>query len=55
MEPGEELEFEGTAKSYTKEPFSITFEVEKDKLTGWTGKNAAPAAKKAPAAAKKKQ
>ncbi|MBV9401894.1 MAG: hypothetical protein JO062_28225 [Bryobacterales bacterium] len=55
MEPGEELEFEGTAKSFTKEPFSITFDVEKDQLTGWTGKNAAPAAKKGTAAAKKKQ
>jgi hypothetical protein len=52
MEPGEELEFDGTAKSFTKEPFTITFAVEKDALVGWTGKNAAPA-KKAPA--KKKQ
>jgi hypothetical protein len=52
MEPGEELEFEGTAKAYTKDPFSITFDVEKDQLVGWTGKNA-PAAKKA--ATKKKQ
>jgi hypothetical protein len=49
MEPGEELEFEGTAKSFTKEPFMVTFDVDKEKLTGWTGKNtpgkAAPAAK----------
>ena len=30
MEPGEELEFEGTAKSFTKEPFKITFAVDKD-------------------------
>jgi hypothetical protein len=55
MEPGEELQFEGTAKSYTKDPYMITFEVEKDKLTGWTGKNAPAAGKKGPAAAKKKQ
>jgi len=53
MEPGEELEFEGTAKSFTKEPFTITFAVDKDQLVGWTGKNA-PAAK-GKAAAKKKQ
>jgi len=53
MEPGEELEFEGVAKSMTKEPFMITFAVEKDQLTGWTGKNA-PAAK-SKATAKKKQ
>jgi hypothetical protein len=54
MEPGEELEFQGTAKSYTKDPFMITFEVDKDGISGWTGKNA-PAAKKAPAAATKKK
>jgi hypothetical protein len=48
MEAGEELEFDGTAKSFTKEPFTITFAVEKDALVGWTGKNA-PAAKKGPA------
>ena len=54
MEPGEELEFEGTAKSFNKEPFQITFDVEKEKLVGWTGKNA-PAASKGKAAAKKKQ
>jgi hypothetical protein len=53
MEPGEELEFEGTAKGFTKEPFQITFEVEKEKLVGWTGKNAP--ASKGKAAAKKKQ
>jgi hypothetical protein len=52
MEPGEELQFEGVAKSFTKEPFMITFAVEKDQLTGWTGKNA-PA--KGKAAAKKSQ
>jgi tetratricopeptide (TPR) repeat protein len=39
MEPGGELEFEGVAKSYTKEPFMVTFEVEKAKVAGWTGKN----------------
>jgi hypothetical protein len=39
MEPGEEIEFEGVAKSYTREPFMVTFEVEKAKIAGWTGKN----------------
>jgi len=47
MEPGEELEFEGVAKSFTKEPYMLTLAVDKDKLTGWTGKNA-PAAPRAP-------
>lgn len=51
MEAGEELEFDGQAKSFTKEPFMITFAVDKDALVGWTGKNA-PAKKAAP---KKKQ
>jgi hypothetical protein len=50
MEPGEELEFEGVAKAFTKDPYMLTLAVDKDKLTGWTGKNA-PAA---PGAAKKK-
>jgi hypothetical protein len=40
MEPGETLEFEGVAKSFTKDPYMLTLTVEKDKLTGWTGKNA---------------
>ena len=41
MEPGEEIEFEGVAKSYTKDPFQVTFDVEKAKITGWTGKSEA--------------
>jgi hypothetical protein len=40
MEPGETLTFEGIAKSFTKDPYMLTMEVEKDKLEGWTGKNA---------------
>jgi hypothetical protein len=40
MEPGEEISFEGIAKSFTKDPYMLTVTVEKDKLTGWTGKNA---------------
>ena len=41
MEPGGELEFEGVARSFQKDPFTVTFDVEKAKLTGWTGKNEA--------------
>lgn len=52
MEAGEELEFEGIAKSFVKDPYMLTLEVEKDKVTGWTGKNA-PAARP-PAKATKK-
>lgn len=39
MEPGAEIEFEGIAKSFTKDPFMVTFETDKAKVTGWTGKN----------------
>jgi tetratricopeptide (TPR) repeat protein len=39
MEPGGEIEFEGIAKSFSKDPFMVTFETERTKLTGWTGKN----------------
>jgi hypothetical protein len=38
MEPGVELGFkEGVATSYTANPFMVTFDVEKEKLTGWKG------------------
>lgn len=39
MEPGGEIAFEGIAKSFTKDPFMVTFDAEKAKLTGWTGRN----------------
>jgi hypothetical protein len=39
MEPGGEVEFEGIARSFTKDPFMVTFDTEKAKLSGWTGKN----------------
>jgi hypothetical protein len=39
MEPGGEIEFEGIAKSFAKDPFMVTFETERAKLIGWTGKN----------------
>jgi len=48
METGEELEFNGPASAFTKEPYMLTFDVEKDDLVGWTGKNAAPAKKAVP-------
>lgn len=44
MEPGAELSFSGVAKEYAKDPFMVTFSVEKSKLDGWEGKNA-PAAR----------
>jgi tetratricopeptide (TPR) repeat protein len=43
VDPGTELTFEGVPESYTASPFMVMFNVEKDKLHGWTGKNA-PAA-----------
>jgi tetratricopeptide (TPR) repeat protein len=46
-DPGAVLEFEGVPSSFTKDPFMVTFDVEKDKLTGWPAQ-AAPA-RRAPA------
>lgn len=43
VEPGTELSFEGVPDSYTASPFMVVFNVDKDTLHGWTGKNA-PAA-----------
>lgn len=45
MDPGGELEFECTGNSFTKDPFMLILNCDKDQLTGWTGKNvgAAPA------------
>ena len=45
MEPGGDIEFEGVADSFTKDPFMVTLTVEKSKIDGWTGKNA-PSTKK---------
>ena len=36
-EPGTIITFRGQAKSFTKEPFMVHFEVEKENLTGWPG------------------
>ena len=41
-EPGIEIEFAGVPTAYTKDPYNITFDVEKKKIAGWTGKDAAP-------------
>jgi hypothetical protein len=55
MEAGGDIEFEGVAVAFTKEPFMVTFDVEKSKIVGWTGKNTpAPAPKKPGSAGKKK-
>lgn len=53
MEPGGDIEFEGVAKAFTKEPYMLTLEATKDQISGWTGKNAP--VRKAPAAKKKAQ
>jgi hypothetical protein len=39
MDVGSEIEFSGTVKEVSKEPYMLTFEVEKADIGGWTGKN----------------
>jgi hypothetical protein len=39
-DPGVEIEFSGAPASFTKDPFNITFDVEKKKVVGWPGKDA---------------
>jgi tetratricopeptide (TPR) repeat protein len=48
VEPGTVLTFEGVPESYTASPLMVVFNVEKEKLTGWTGKNAPPVRRAAP-------
>ena len=48
VDEGTELTFEGVPDSYTASPFMVVFNVDKDDLHGWTGKNPAPV-KRAPA------
>ncbi len=46
VEPGTVLTFEGVPESFTPNPLMVVFNVDKDKLHGWTGKktpSAAPA------------
>ncbi len=52
VDAGTELSFEGVAESFTANPFMVVFNVDKDDLHGWTGKNA-PAPVRRPAAKKK--
>jgi hypothetical protein len=56
-EPGTVIEFEGTPVAFTPDPFNVTFDVEKDKLSGWPSaagaKKSGGAAKKGPAKKKK--
>jgi len=40
VDAGTELTFEGVPESYTANPLMVVFNVDKDKLHGWTGKNA---------------
>jgi tetratricopeptide (TPR) repeat protein len=47
VDPGTELTFEGVPQSYTASPLMVIFNVDKDKLKGWTGKNPPPAPHKA--------
>ncbi len=47
-DPNTVVEFEGIAQVFTREPFMLTFEVERDKVTGLEAGVAAPAPKKAP-------
>ncbi len=42
VDVGTELTFEGVPESYTAMPYMVVFNVEPDKLHGWTGKNAPP-------------
>jgi tetratricopeptide (TPR) repeat protein len=54
-DPGTEIGFEGTAVSYSKDPFMVIFEVEKDNISGWPSAAAAkPAGKSKKAPTKKK-
>jgi tetratricopeptide (TPR) repeat protein len=39
-DPGVEIEFSGVPSSFTKDPFMVTFDVEKKKVVGWPGKDA---------------
>jgi tetratricopeptide (TPR) repeat protein len=46
VDVGTELSFEGVPQSYTAAPYMVVFNVEPDKLHGWTGKNAPPRPRK---------
>jgi hypothetical protein len=40
MDVGGEIEFGGVVKDVSKDPYMLTFDVEKANIDGWTGKNA---------------
>lgn len=46
-DPGTEIEFEGVAAAFTKDPFMLTFEVESDNIVGWPAPPPPPAKKAA--------
>jgi hypothetical protein len=52
MDAGSEIEIKGVAKAYSKDPYMLTLEVDKDdmkdSIKGWTGKNPVGAKKAAP-------
>jgi tetratricopeptide (TPR) repeat protein len=47
-EPGVEIEFDGVPTAFTKDAFNVTFDVEKKKIVGWPGKEAATVGRNAP-------
>ncbi|MCZ2146222.1 MAG: hypothetical protein LC126_00415 [Bryobacterales bacterium] len=51
-EPETEVQFKGVAKAFTKDPFMLTFEVQKDDVDGWPALAAPTPAKKATGARK---
>lgn len=51
--PGTKIQFRGTATTFTKEPFMVTFETEKKNIAGWPAPE--PPAKKAPVRRTKKK
>jgi tetratricopeptide (TPR) repeat protein len=56
VDVGTELTFEGVPESYAANPFMVVFNVDKEKLHGWTGKNApAPVHHRATTTPTKKQ
>ena len=55
VDEGTELSFEGVPESYTANPLMVVFNVDKEKLHGWTGKNEPAPVHRRPAGATKKQ
>jgi hypothetical protein len=47
-ELGVEIEFDGVPTAFTKDAFNVTFDVEKKKIVGWPGKEAATVVRNAP-------